>query len=255
MRRMKNLRPETMRILERVEALSGRPVRFKPDSSQTLRATLRMARDGAPAHLLQYRPSNAPLDYWAAVQAGYALRLFELPPEQRFDFAGTGHGLDQVRAMLETGAPLEDTDKDMLPKFAELVLHWALMNLRSFAVGMRIDQWLHEEYPSLAKLQAEGIESLQQENLLLLSKRMGNLTIPVPLLGMLAATAQFADRLLSKGSYAIPFRATGSNSQGSELLELFDKIPADPSHDRELVDAWAASLGMTEWYAWVPYKA
>jgi len=37
---MKNLRPTTMGILERVEALSGRPVEFKPDSSLTLRATL-----------------------------------------------------------------------------------------------------------------------------------------------------------------------------------------------------------------------
>ena len=34
--RMKNLRPGTLGILERIEALSGRPVEFKPDSSLTL---------------------------------------------------------------------------------------------------------------------------------------------------------------------------------------------------------------------------
>jgi len=37
---MKNLRPEPMGILEQVEAPSGRPVEFKPDSSLTLQATL-----------------------------------------------------------------------------------------------------------------------------------------------------------------------------------------------------------------------
>lgn len=252
---MKNLRPETLRILERVESLSGRPVQFKPDSSLTLRATIKMARDGAPAHVLHYRPTNEPLDYWAAFQAGYLLRLFELPQDQRFDFTGTGQGLNQVRAMLETGVKLEDVDKQVLPEFAQLVLHWALINLRSFAVGMRIDQWLHDEYPSLAELQADGIESLQQENLKLLSKRMGNLSIPVPLLGMLAASAQFSDRLLGQGSYAIPFRATGSDSQGAELLELFDNIPVHQSHDCELVDSWGTALGMSGWYSWVPYKA
>jgi hypothetical protein len=30
---MKNLRPETMGILQRVEALSGRPVEFKPTAA------------------------------------------------------------------------------------------------------------------------------------------------------------------------------------------------------------------------------
>ncbi|KPF61696.1 hypothetical protein D621_00220 [beta proteobacterium AAP51] len=244
-----------MGILEQVERLSGRPVHFKPDSSLSLRATMKMARDGAPAHVLQYRPSNEPIDYWVAVQAGYVLRLFELPPEERFDFAGTGRGLNQVQAMLETGTPLDDDDRNVLPKFAELVLHWALMNLRSFAVGMRIDQWIRASHPELATLQAAGVEALQQENLQLLSKRLGNLSIPVPLLGMSAATAMFADRLLGKGGFAIPFRAAGSLAQGAELLDLFDRIPSDAAHDRALVDAWADALGMTAWYTWVPYKS
>ena len=120
---------------------------------------------------------------------------------------------------------------------------------------MRIDHWLRDGYPSLTQLQADGIEDLQQENLALLSKRMGHLSIPVPLLGMVAANAQFADRLLGRGSYAIPFRATGSASQGAELLTLFDTISSDPSHDCELVDAWGHALGMSGWYTWVPYRA
>ena len=120
---MKNLRPETTGILERVELLSGRPVQFKPDSSLPLRATLKTARDGAEAHVLHYRPSNEPLDYWAAFQAGYLLRMFELPQDQRFDFKGTGQGLEQVHAMLETGINLDDSDRSVLPEFAQLVLH------------------------------------------------------------------------------------------------------------------------------------
>ena len=79
-----------MGIVQRIETLSGRPVEFKPDSALTLRATLQLARSGAPAHVLRYRPTNEPLDYWVAYQAGYLLRLLELPPAERFDFAGTG---------------------------------------------------------------------------------------------------------------------------------------------------------------------
>ena len=179
---MKNLRPETMGILERVQVLSGRPVEFRPDSSLTLRATLQLARNGAPAHVLRYRPSNDPLDYWVAYQSGYALRLFELPPQERLDFVGTGRGIEEVEALVTTGQRLTETDKADVHEFVRVTLHWALLNLRSFAIGMRIDQWIAEEYPALKEAQKAGVDSLQQENLRILSQRVGNLTVPVPLL-------------------------------------------------------------------------
>ena len=251
---MKNLRPETMKILKRVETLSGCPVEFKPDSSLTLRATLKMARNGAPSHVLQYRPTNDPLDYWVTYQAGFAIRLFDLPPNERFNFVGTGEGADQVQALLATGQPLDETDTGVLPEFAQKTLHWALLNLRSYCIGMRIDQWIADEHPHLKELQASGMDTLQQENLQLLSKRLGSLSIPVPLLAPVAASALFADRLLGKSINAIPYRAAGVMESGAELLKIFDAVPRDRSHDRALVDAWAASMGMTGWYRWAPYE-
>ncbi|WP_144264436.1 hypothetical protein [Polaromonas sp. C04] len=251
---MKNLRPETMEILKRVETLSGCPVEFKPDSSLSLRATLQMAREGAPAHVLRYRPSNDPIDYWVAYQAGYALRLFDLPPNERFNFTGTGEGAEQVEALLATGQPLSEADKAVLPEFAKVTLQWALLNLRSYAIGMRIDQWIAREHPSLREMQVAGVDSLQQENLQLLSKRVGRLSVPVPLLAPVAACALFADRLLGTSVYAIPYRAAGALEPGTELLRISDTIGSDRRNDRELVDAWASSIGMTGWYTWTPYK-
>ena len=103
-------------------------------------------------------------------------------------------------------------------------------------------------------MQAAGVDALQQENLQLLSKRLGSLTVPVPLLAPVAAYALFADRLLGKSFYAIPYRAAGVVESGKELLRISDTIAPDRGHDRELVDAWAASIGMTGWYRWIPYK-
>lgn len=71
---MKNLRPETLDIVQRVEALSGCPVEFKPDSGLSVQATLQKARHGATAHVLRYKPGSGPLDYWVAYQCGFALR-------------------------------------------------------------------------------------------------------------------------------------------------------------------------------------
>lgn len=230
---MKNLRPETLGILQQIETLSGRPVEFKPDASLTLRATLQLARNGASAHVLRYRPVNEPLDYWVAYQAGYLLRLLELPPSERFDFAGTGSAPARVEELLTAGLKMTEAEQSAAPRFAEAAAHWAMMNLRSFAIGMRIDQWLADDHPELRALQAQGIEALQQENLRLLSQRAGRLAIPVPLLAPLAA---------------------GALDAGAELLAIVDRLPPGPAHDRELVDAWAGAIGMTGWYTWVPYR-
>ena len=243
-----------MALVKRVETLSGCPVEFKPDSSLTLRATFQMARNGAPTHVLKYRSTNDPIDYWVAYQAGYAIRLFDLPPNERFDFVGTGDGVEQVETLIKTGQPLKEGDKADLAEFAGLATHWALLNLRSFAIGMRIDQWIFDEHPSLRELQAAGIDSLQQENVGLLSKRLGNLAIPVPLLAPVAAYALFADRLLKRATYSIPYRAAGVLELGKELLAISDSISINRSHDCELVDAWAHSIGMNGWYRWAPFK-
>ncbi|WP_395692358.1 hypothetical protein, partial [Piscinibacter sp.] len=48
--------------------------------------------------------------------------------------------------------------------------------------------------------------------------------------------------------------AAGALDLGVELLAIVDKLPAAAAHDRELVDAWAAAIGMTGWYTWIPYK-
>ena len=79
-------------------------------------------------------------------------------------------------------------------------------------------------------------------------------TLAVPLLAPVAAYALFADRLLGKSIYAIPYRGAGVLEQGKELLSITDSIRVDPGHDRGLVDAWASAIGMNGWYAWIPYK-
>lgn len=251
---MKNLGPDALGMLQTIETLSGRPVEFKPDSSLSLRATLQLARNGAPAHVLRYRPTNDPLDYWVAYQAGYLLRLLELPPSERFDFSGSGVAGDRVLELLTAGLELTDAERETAPRFADAVAHWAMVNLRSFAIGLRIDQWIADQYPSLKALQRQGMDAIQQENLALLSRRSGKLTIPVSLLGPVAACALFAERLLGHSTYAIPYRAAGALELGADLLAIVDRVPPGAAHDRELVDAWADALGMSGWYAWIPYK-
>ncbi len=110
-------------------------------------ATLQMARNGADFHVLRYQPTNEPLDYLIAYQAGFLLRLYENPPDRRFDFAPAPEAGKRVEPLISAAQPLAPSDKEMLPEFSGFVAQWALMNLRSLPIGMRIDHWIALEYP------------------------------------------------------------------------------------------------------------
>lgn len=250
---MQHLRVTTKDILKRVEEKTGKSIQFMRDEKLSLLATLHMARDGADYHVLRYRPSNDPLDYMVAFQAGFVLRLFENEPSARFDFAPEPTAGKNVEPLLAAGQSLGPDDKQMLPEFAKSIAQWTLMNLRSLPVGMRVDSWIAAEYPNLKELQASSIALQQQQNMDLLSHHLGKLTIPTTLMGPLAAYALFADRLSGSDGFAIPFEAAGVQAQGQALLRAWDELPSDATHDCELVDAWATECGLTGWYRWIPY--
>ena len=217
-------------------------------------ASLQIARNGASFHVLRYKPSSDPLDYVIAHQVAFVLRMFELPAEERKDFAGTGHGVAEVEDVIRLTSGSSPADESILPQFAKSVHQWAMMQLRSIPIGMRVDAWLYGSFPTLRELVAQGIGVQQQMNADVLGRRVGNLTPPPIQLAPAAAYALFADRLLDTGRFAIPFAAAGVIADGKTLLSLFDTIPDDPAHDRQLVDAWAEKLGMAGWYEWIGYK-
>jgi hypothetical protein len=252
---MRNLRVVTKGILTRVEEQTGKTIQFMRDENLKVLASLQMARNGAAFHVLRYSPSDEPLDYMVAFQAGYVLRLFENEPSKRFDFCPEPAAGKQVETLLAAGQSLSSADKKALPDCSCIVAEWALMTLRSLPVGMRIDHWIAAEFPELAEMQKASIAVQQQQNMGVLAYKMGKLTVPTTLLGILVAYALFADRL-NQGttSFAVPFEASGLLNHGSELLNIWDETPADAAHDCDLVDRWAAASGMSGWYDWVPYK-
>lgn len=251
---MLRLQPATLKILKRVEELSGRSVQFMRDEDLQVLSTLQIARNGAEFHVLRYQPSDKPMDYLVAYQAAFALRIFENPADQRFDFTRTEEAIKGVSQLITSSQPLTPADMDSVPQFAELVAHWALMNLRSLPIGMRIDRWLANDCPELREQQLASHHKQQQQNMSALTFSQGKLHLPVTLLSTVAAYALFSDQLAGSDRYAIPFEAAGVLEDGRNLLKLLDQIPKESVNDRELVEQWAKACGMNGWFAWTLYQ-
>jgi hypothetical protein len=245
---------ETTAILDQIEALSGRPVRFMEERDLPVLSAMQVARDGASFHVLRYRPSDEPLDYRVAFQAAYTLRLFQCPEGERFDFVTLPEAHDAARELVAAGTPLTDEEEAVLGPFSAAVADWALMQLRSLPVGMRIDRWIRDTAPVLRSQQEAATAEVQQQNLDATTKAIGRLTVPRHLAATNAAHALFADHLLGREWFAIPYRAMGLTDEGQHLLAILDEVPPEPVHDRQLIDRWADALGMRGWYRWAPYR-
>lgn len=252
---------DTKDILEQVESKTGRPVEILPDSALQTYATIKIAKGPMHAHVLRYNPGKPGVEYHVAYQCGFVLRLYENPPGERFEFAGAISGKKTVRDLL--------TEKDgiakrlRLPKAAveqltDQFVDGLLIQLRSYPIGMRIDQWISGTYPALQDAQRSSIDRQQRENAQALSPQIRQMAPSLIFSGnasMNAAYALFCDRFLGMSQYVIPYRSVGFEERGRKLLDIWDAIPSDARHDREIVDAWAEELNVSDWYRWVPLNS
>ena len=247
-----SLLPSTQSIVERLEALSQRPVHITEEASISNLADIKLSRGDMPFHLLRYKPTGStPPDYLIAYQCGLALRVFETPPEKRFDLGSSEVGRKKLGDML-----LDPKIPAVVRSMTDRLLHGLITQLRSYPVGLRVDAWLHNGYPDLRELQTKGIRSQLEENILALKAGTSGY-YPVKLsrsnLSMNAAFALHWSRLWNEPPLTLPYKAAGLLERGESLMKIFHKIPPDPANDRQLIDEWAFDLGIKDWYQFVPH--
>lgn len=243
----------TREILTLTEKLSGRPVRVQEDPGLDVLATIKTARGSAPMHMISYRPiPNSQPDYRICYQCGFVLRLFENPPESRFDFGPTPDASSKMERLLsDPSLPTQARQmKDML-------LSGLLTQLRSIPIGLRIDDWLWSQYSELQEEQIASARIQLQQNAQVLApnirKSFPNKVVSANT-AMNAAFALFWADKLGDPAISLPYRSIGVDLDGQTLLGIFGRVDSKPTSDWALVDAWAEELGLRGWYNWLPYK-
>lgn len=243
--------PSTQNIVERLEALSQRPVHITEDATIRNLADIEISRGDMPFHLLRYKPTGTtPPDYLIAYQCGLALRVFETAPDQRFDLGSGEAGRKKLSDLM-----LDPKIPAIVRTMSDRLLDGLLTQLRSYPVGLRVDAWLHENYAELRELQMQGIRAQLEENILALKAGTSGY-YPVKLarsnLSMNAAFALHWSRLWNEPPLTLPYKAAGLLERGESLMKIFQKIPPEAVNDRQLIDEWAFDLGIKGWYQFVP---
>jgi hypothetical protein len=88
-------------LLENFHRVSRKPVIVQSDDKFSGHATLKLAKDGQPAHVLLYKSSfQAELPYLVAFQCLLALRTIEADDARRFDLASKPSLISEVQDLL-----------------------------------------------------------------------------------------------------------------------------------------------------------
>lgn len=247
--------PAVEKVLKQVESLSGKPVHIEPTSNlpPNILAKVRMARGGLPFHVIEYQSSLDSPDYVIIYQCGFILRHYGVDVSHRQDFVGTPEGEAAVQDWVGSNPKPGKPPKENASGLIQFLHSGLLSQVRSIPVGLRVDQWILQEFPDLLPLQQKALSRQLNDNAAALRPEV-QAAMPEQALainiGMSAAFALFwADRL-NQPQISLPYEATGHLVRGMKLLDTFNRIPTDPSQDTALIDAWADALGMRDWYRW-----
>jgi hypothetical protein len=245
-------------IQQRLEQASGKPVVIDRSNEPMGYATIRIAAVDAPAHLFRYKPEFEPeLPYLLAFQCGLALRTVEAKPDNRFDMSSTAalsKELPQlVREHLRAHSP--QVVDSFIPQFASQLANGLGAQIRTIPVSIRVEGMLAANYPCLCSFQRKINERHLQESMAALGANIRAIAPPKVLdanVGMSAAFAKFLAREWNEPHLATAFVSAGYGKIADDLLNLIDTIDASPDGDRQLVDAWAKTVGISHWYMTVP---
>lgn len=139
-------------IEDELHAVSGKPVLVHKDPTVAGYASIKIASEHSPAHLLRYKPEfESDLPYLSAFQCGLALRVAQADPACRFDLTATTTMKQDVQQLIEETLKKNGSD---YPTQTVLQLTNQLGNglglqLRSMLIAIRVDDWIDHRTKAL----------------------------------------------------------------------------------------------------------
>jgi len=248
------------RILEEVRLLTGKEVEFIERRDMQVYAGVKMARSSMPAHLMLYKPEHTGIiNHLVAHECGHVLRMFGVPDKKRLvpmtNQAMKMAGLQTIEGEiheLSRVMPFEG-----LAKIVNLWFDGTVRQLTNFPSDIRIELWLHNDYPGLSSYQAKSLHKQHEEALEGLTARVAKIT---------PRTILEASNTMNYAFFSVLARSLGDpvlfkryedsryGRKGRELVALWESCPNDYGGDIEVVRKWADCLGLSSWFGWTKFE-
>lgn len=245
-------------ILKKVEARTGKSIRFVEKKDLSMSAELRQAGKEEAFHRLFHRPIyDEQINYVIANQCGHILRLFEVPEEERF------MPIANHRTMMSYVMEMEDEfhrlamvfGQEKIRRMVRLWYEGAVFQLTKMPPDIMIDKWLYDEYPALRPIQLKSLLRQRQAAVQSLTQDTRKFT-PDKIYRVANVMNYVFFKILENHfrlDWVAPYHSSIFIFDGSALAKVTETEYVN-SHagDRAMIDRWAERLAMTTWFEWKP---
>lgn len=251
-----NLLPAVREIIERVKKVSGKEIIFRPAPDQLVPATSKIARARMPHHLLRYQPQMTPrINHLTAHECGHILRTTEADPSTRV--VPVSNVETRATAARELGKELSHLPEAMKAQLLDVWLGGLIRQVTSLPVCVRIERWIHREYPSLRDEQRLYLDKDVQRTLQGLSKKVERMTPKTIFRVSNSITYAYLRGLESVTGKDLRKNFSGRPSIITTGIQLYDALGEDDTGyagDIWITNEWARILKINNWFAWIGFE-
>lgn len=248
------MHPDTKKLIEKVERVTGYTVSVGSDSGFSGYAQMTTATPRNPIHVINVNQNYANVgDYVVALQCAMILEKWKDPAK----IPVFTLNMEKIQYLIEKTAKnkkLSSVPSAAVRQFSETIVKGLVYQLLSLPTEMMAMDLCREECPGLSELMEIAVNNEIQELHQSLDPKIRQRT-PEDIFeknaAMNAAFAMNWSRISGDKHLLVPFRSVEALDRGEILLRIYDDISAaDPQRCAKTVDGWANNLNMASLYSW-----
>jgi hypothetical protein len=251
-----NLLTPVREILQRVKEVSGKEIVFRAAPDQLVPASSKVARARMPSHIIKYQPQMIDrINHLTAHECGHILRIMEADPKRRV--VPSSNAATRAAAAQRIGQELAHLPESMRERMLDVWLNGLVTQVTSLPACIRIERWIHREYPALRdeqRLYLDGdvrrtVEGLSRKIKRVTPKtifRISNSIAYAYLRGIEPVTRK---DLRKHFSGRLPIITAGIR-----LYEALGEQDTGFSGDVRVSNEWAEILDITDWFSWIDFE-
>jgi len=251
-----NLLPPVLEIIQRVKEASGKDVTFRSAPDQLVPATSKIARARMPQHIIKYQPQMVQrINHLTAHECGHILRTMEADPSVRV--VPGSNAETRAVAVRELGNELSQLPETMRNQMLDVWLGGLVTQVTSLPACVRIERWIHREYPPLRNEQRLYLDEDVQRTLQGLSKKVERVTPKTLFRISNSITYAYLRGLEPVTGKDLRKHFSGRPSiitTGIQLYETLGEADTGYAGDLRVTNEWARVLKISDWFAWIGFE-
>jgi hypothetical protein len=251
-----NLLPAVGQIIQRVKEVSAKDVSFRPAPEQLVPATSKIARARMSSHIIKYQPQMAHrINHLTAHECGHILRTMEADPSIRT--VPASNATTRAIAVRQLGNELSHLPEGIREQMLDIWLSGIITQLTSLPACVRIERWIHRDYPVLRNEQLQFLQEDVKRTLQGLTKKVERMTPKTVFRVSNSITYAYLRGLEPVIGKDLRKHFAGRPSIVNTGIQLYEALGEDETGyagDIRVTNEWARILKISEWFAWIGFE-